>query len=237
LIRIDAGRTVETDLPFPKADLSSSRIGAIVTIKGPGGSEYRGRLVKIDGESALVRVFEELAMPAEPRLCITLVQAIPKKEKMAFIVQKATELGVNRILPCLSARSAVPGEGGDQDKSHRWPDIARRAMEQCRRRVVPIVSPQSDLAGAIESFSGVTALKLILYEKERAGRLKDMAAAKEKPDSIVIVCGPEGGFTDREVAFATAKGFDPVRLGGRILRCETAALAALSIVQYEWGDL
>ncbi len=228
---------METDLSFPKASLSSSRIGAIVTIEGPGGSEYRGRLVRVDGDIAVVRVFEELTLPAESCLGITLVQAIPKKEKMGFIVQKATELGVNRILPCLSARSAIPEEGEDQDKSHRWPHIARRAMEQCRRRAVPIVSPQSDFAGAIESFSGVTALKLILYEKERAGRLKEIAATKKKPDSVVIVCGPEGGFTGQEAAFAAAKGFNPVRLGGRILRCETAALAALSIVQYEWGDL
>jgi 16S rRNA (uracil1498-N3)-methyltransferase len=228
---------VETDLAVPASVLSSRRIGAIVTVKGPQGVEYRGRVVIVDGEIGVVRAFEELRHPAESPLSITLVQAIPKKEKMGFIVEKATELGVYRIFPCLSARSAAAGEGGGQDKSHRWPDIARRAHAQCRRRLVPIVSPLSDFRQAIESFSGVAAQKLILYEKERLGRLKDIAAAEKPPDSVIVVCGPEGGFTDDEVAFAAITGFIPVSLGGRVLRCETAALAALSIVQYVWGDL
>jgi len=228
---------METDLAVPASGLSSRRIGAIVTVRGPQGVEYRGRVTSMDGEIAVVRAFEELPHPAESPLSITLVQAIPKKEKMGFIVEKATELGVHRILPCLSTRSAAAGDGGGQDKAHRWPDIARRAHEQCRRRLVPIVSPLSDFRQAIESFSGVAAQKLILYEKERVGRLKDIVAAAKPPDSVIVVCGPEGGFTDDEAAFAALTGFIPVSLGGRVLRCETAALAALSIVQYVWGDL
>jgi len=230
-------RGMETDLAVPASGLSSRRIGAIVTVRGPQGVEYRGRVTSMDGEIAVVRAFEELPHPVESPLNITLVQAIPKKEKMGFIVEKATELGVHRILPCLSTRSAAAGDGGGQDKSHRWPDIARRAHEQCRRRLVPIVSPLSDFRQAVESFSGVAAQKLILYEKERVGRLKDIVAAAKPPDSVIVVCGPEGGFTDDEAAFAALTGFIPVSLGGRVLRCETAALAALSIVQYVWGDL
>jgi 16S rRNA (uracil1498-N3)-methyltransferase len=231
-------RGMETDFAVPAFALSSRRIGTIVTVRGdPQGVEYRGRVVSIDGEIAVVRAFEELPHPAESPLNITLVQAIPKKEKMGFIIEKATELGVNRILPCLSARSAAAGQQGGQDKSHRWPDIARRAHGQCRRRLVPIVSPLSDFRQAIGSFSGVAGSKLILYEKERIGRLKDIVAAAKPPDSVIVVCGPEGGFTDDEVAFAAITGFIPVSLGGRVLRCETAALAALSIVQYVWGDL
>ncbi|MGA2109927.1 MAG: 16S rRNA (uracil(1498)-N(3))-methyltransferase [Syntrophorhabdales bacterium] len=230
-------RGMETDLAVPASGLSSRRIGAIVTVRGPQGVEYRGRVKSIDDEIAVVRAFEELPHPAESPLSITLVQAIPKKEKMGFIVEKATELGVYRILPCLSASSAAAGDGGGQDKSHRWPDIARRAAAQCRRRLVPIVSPPSDFRQAIESFSVVAAQKLILYEKERLGRLKDIVAATKPPDAVIVVCGPEGGFADDEVAFAALTGFIPVSLGGRVLRCETAALAALSIIQYVWGDL
>ena len=228
---------METDIAIPASGLSSRRIGAIVTVRGPQGKEYRGRVKSVDGEIAVVRAFEELPHPSESPLSITLVQAVPKKEKMGFIVEKATELGVCRILPCLSERSAVVGQGGGQDKSHRWPDVARRAHGQCRRRLVPIVSPLSGFRQAIESFSGVAARKLILYEKERLGRLKDIVAATKPPDSVIVVCGPEGGFTSDEVAFAASTGFTPVSLGGRVLRCETAALAALSIVQYVWGDL
>lgn len=228
---------METDLTACASGLWSCRIGAIVTVKGPQGVEYRGRVVSMDGETALVRAFEELSFPAESPLSITLVQAIPKKERMAFIVEKATELGVQRIVPCLSTRSARAGKGGGQDKSHRWPDIARRAVGQCRRRLVPVVSPPADFRETIGSFSGVAARKLILYEREKLGRLKDTVDAEKPPGSVILVCGPEGGFTDDEVAFAVMTGFVPVSLGGRVLRSETAVLAALSIVQYVWGDL
>ena len=231
------GKGVETDLIAPASGLWSRRIGAIVTVSGPQGKEYRGRIVRADGETILVRAFEELPFPAESPLSITLVQAVPKKEKMGFIVEKATELGVQRIIPCLSARSAIAEEGRWQDKSHRWPEIARRAVGQCRRRLVPAVSPLAGFRQALGSFSGVSARKLILYEKEELARLRDIAGAEKPPESVVLVCGPEGGFTDDEVAFAAVAGFVPVSLGGRVLRCETAALAALSVIQYVWGDL
>ena len=230
-------KPMETDLTAPASGLWSRRIGAIVTVRGPLGKEYRGRVLRVDGETAVVRAFEEIPFPAESPLSLTLVQAIPKKEKMGFIVEKATELGVERIIPCLSARSALAHERDWQDKSHRWPEIARRAVGQCRRRVVPVVSPWVSLTEAVASFSSISARKLILYEKEKLVRLRDIVEAEKPSESVIIVCGPEGGFTDDEVASAVSTGFVPVSLGGRVLRCETAALAALSVVQCAWGDL
>jgi len=99
------------------------------------------------------------------------------------------------------------------------------------------VSPAVGFRNAIDPFSDLDALKLILYEKERRTRLRDVIARGQRPEAIVLACGPEGGFTEDEVGHAREKGFVPVSLGGRVLRCETAALAALAIVQYAWGDL
>jgi 16S rRNA (uracil1498-N3)-methyltransferase len=122
---------MEHDIVVSKALLSSTRVGAVVTVRTEEGREYRARVMKVDGQTALVRAFEELCFPAESRLQITLIQALAKKEKMALVIQKATELGVSRIIPCASAKSTVPGgPGKGQDKSHRWPAVAQKAVEQ-----------------------------------------------------------------------------------------------------------
>jgi 16S rRNA (uracil1498-N3)-methyltransferase len=228
----------ETDLLVRRDRISSDREGAIVTVVTPEGFECRGRVIRTDGDNALVRVFERLGFPAESHLDIALIQALPKKEKMSFIIQKATELGVNSIQPCTSAKS-VPAGGMDdsQDKSHRWSHVARKAVEQCRRRTVPVVSPTTRFERAIDETPGADALRLILYEKERGVRLRDVVARGERPAKVVIACGPEGGFTEDEVRVACDRSFVPVSLGGRVLRCETAALASLAIVQFVWGDM
>jgi 16S rRNA (uracil1498-N3)-methyltransferase len=229
---------METDRRVPLALLSETRKGAIVTVEGEGG-EYRGRVIRIDGEEAEVHVFEELPFASESPLDIFLIQAVPKRERMELIIQKATELGVKAIFPCMSERSITEGAPRGQDKSHRWQVVARRAVEQCRRRLVPPVAPCRDFADALRGPAASDGLKLILYEKERTTRLKDLLERPpgQRPERVVIACGPEGGFTDDEVRTAVKNGFIPVSLGGRVLRCETAVLAALSIVQHEWGDL
>lgn len=227
----------ETDLLVPRDRLTCDRAGAIVTIVAPDGAEYRGRVVRMEGDCVLVRLFERLSFSVESPLDIALIQALPKKEKMSFIIQKATELGVSSIHPCTSSKSVMPDEINGQDKSHRWGEIVRRAVDQCRRRTVPIVSPTATFENAIHAFPGLKALKLILYEKERQIRLNEVVAAGKRPAAVVVACGPEGGFTEDEVGKACAEGFVPISLGGRVLRCETAALASLALVQHLWGDL
>ena len=228
----------ETELLVPRDRVTSDRTGAIVTLIAPDGVEWRGRVVRVEGSYALVRLFERLSLPTESPLNIALVQALPKKEKMSFIIQKATELGVTSIHPCTSSKSTSPEEAQNaQDKSHRWSDVARRAVDQCRRRTVPVVSPTVGFESVIDASFGLDALKLVLHEKERLMRLRDAVAATRRPSAVVLACGPEGGFSEDEVQSARDRGFVPVRLGGRILRCETAALASLTIIQYVWGDL
>lgn len=214
--------------------LPTTRIGAIVTVL-VDDTEYRCRIVKVNEEKAVVHPFERLALPSEPDLLITLVQVLPKKEKMELIIQKATELGVGTIIPCVSARSITLAERDvTQKKSHRWTSVARKAAEQSRRRVIPLIRECVAFTSALELVSQ-SDLKIMLYEKEPTRRLHDLMPMK--PRSLAIVAGAEGGFTEEEIMLARTKQFIPVRLGGRILRSETASIAAISIAQFLWGDL
>jgi 16S rRNA (uracil1498-N3)-methyltransferase len=229
---------VEGDFLVPAGRLSSTRVGAIITFVSEDGLEFRGRIVGLEKRTALVRVFEKLDFPSESALHLTLVQALPNREKMLFILQKGVELGVTAFIPCRSSRSAPSvAMARGQNKSHRWPATVQKAVEQCRRRVVPTVGPVDSLSEILRSFSSGDAVKLILYEQEPTTRLKDLVSTQGQPQAVVLVCGPEGGFTEGEVFLARESGFVPVRLGGRILRCETAAIAAVSIIQHVWGDL
>jgi 16S rRNA (uracil1498-N3)-methyltransferase len=226
------------DLIVPVGLLSSIRIGALVTVRAEDGLESRARVVRVEHGMATVRIFEVLDFPTESPLHLTLVQALPKREKMSLVIEKSVELGVNTIAPCYSAKSedsTLQPKG--QDRSHRWPLVVARAVEQCRRRTVPDITPLGSLAEVIESLAAEVGPKIMLYEKEPAARLRDMVSTTERPTRAVVVCGPEGGFTEEEVIHARGNGFVPVRLGGRLLRCETAAIAAISIIQHVWGDM
>jgi 16S rRNA (uracil1498-N3)-methyltransferase len=228
----------ENDIAVPSSLLSHTRVGAVVTIKADDGFEYRGRILRIERDVAIVRAFEKLHFPTESLLHLTLVQALPTREKMSFIIQKTVELGVNSIIPCRSAKSVdhtVPGKG--QDKSHRWPAIAAKAVEQCRRRTVPAIAPIDYFSRVVQTLGNEDGLKVVLYERESTERLKDLAVKVDEPHRVIVICGPEGGFSEDEVLHAEDNGFRPVRLGGRILRCETAAITAVSIIQHVWGDL
>jgi len=229
---------MERDFLVPLGRLSSTRAGAIVTFISEDGREYRGRIVRMEEHAALVRAFEKLDFPSESTLHVALVQALPKREKMLLILQKGVELGVTRFIPCTSSKS-LPSSAmaRGQDKSHRWPATVQKAVEQCRRRIVPTVGPVDSLSRVLRSFSSSDAAKLVLYEQEPTTRLKDLISTRGRPETVILVCGPEGGFTEGEVLLARESGFVPVRLGGRILRCETAVMAAVSIIQYAWGDL
>jgi len=222
------------DQRIPAQLLPTTRIGAVVTVR-VSDKEYRCRIIKVDGADALVHPFERLARPSESDLAVSLVQVLPKKEKMELIIEKATELGVNTIIPCISAKSITLAErDAVQKKSLRWATVARKAAEQSRRRVIPTVRECVDFKSAVDLVSDAD-MKIILYEKEPMVRLHDLMPMK--PRSLAIVAGAEGGFNEDEIMLAQAKEFIPVRLGGRTLRSETAGIAAISIAQFLWGDL
>jgi 16S rRNA (uracil1498-N3)-methyltransferase len=229
---------MEKDYTLNADVLSHRKVGAIVTFVDDHDGELRGRIIAIHDGLSTIRAFDRLRLSAESPLHITLIQAMPSKEKMAFIIQKATELGINRIIPCISAKSTQSTDyQGKQDKSHRWTAIAEKAVTQCRRRIIPAVLPLMTLNDALATDADSDTAKFILYEKEPALGFGNLPAFTDSPRKAILVCGPEGGFTEDEIAFGRDLGFSPVRMGGRILRCETASIAALSIIQYLWGDL
>jgi 16S rRNA (uracil1498-N3)-methyltransferase len=199
------------------------------------GAAFAAQL-DLDGKT----VYAILGMPSAPGASeigarIVLAQGIPKGQKMDFIVEKATELGVAAIVPLRSDR--VTGERTGEHKRERWQRIARSAAQQAGRSLVPHVEPVSDWGSLRATF---TAYERVYLPWERAGaaplreRFEREAAAAS---SVLIVVGPEGGFSTGEVEAAQAAGALPISLGSRILRTETAALVVLAALLYARGDL
>ena len=210
--------------------------GEIITITDATGKEFRGRIAELEKERARCHIFEELTEPTEPPFDLFLFQALPDKERMELIIQKTTELGVKSICPFKSVHSISLQERENmQPKAHRWQPIALKAAKQCRRAIVPQVAPFCSFEKALEQARPLE-LKIILLEKEEE-RLAPLIRDMPPPQSIALMVGPEGGWDGEEVEQARAEGFFSVSLGGRILRTETAAIAACAILQYEWGGL
>jgi 16S rRNA (uracil1498-N3)-methyltransferase len=172
----------------------------------------------------------------ESGLAITLIQGISRGERMDFVVQKATELGVSRIVPVRTARSVVRLDAvrGRRRQEH-WRAVAASACEQCGRSVLPRVDPPRPLSELLADLRD--------DPPEGARLMPDAAApgigALQPPaaGSVLILIGPEGGLDQEEKAMAARQGFVAVGLGPRVLRTETAALVAVSVCQLLWGDL
>ena len=211
------------------------RKGKILSICDERGRWFRARVLGKQGQRVRLLVFEELLGAVESGLFLVLVQAIPNKERMELIIEKAVELGVDMIQPVFTFRSYrlcdLP-----QKKWHRWQERARRASEQSRRGVVPLVSEPLPLREAVGNFSELE-LKIVLWEKEKKLGLKELLQAKKDIQSVVLINGPEGGLEEAEIQFLKRFGFVPVSLGARIFRTETSAIVSVGLIQFYLGDL
>jgi 16S rRNA (uracil1498-N3)-methyltransferase len=239
--------------PLEALRFQGGRVGCLVTLTDSGGNDFRGRLLRLSETEASVFVFDAFPSPTESSLEIILLQALPEKERMELIIQKATELGVSAILPFQSGRSiSLKERETKQKKAHRWQSIAVKAVQQSRRAKVPWVGECQPFLEALEECKG-EGLKILLWEK-KGESLRDVLKKYfllnppiEKggeggfetyhPSKVYVMVGPEGGFTESEVRIAKAESFIPIKLGQRILRTETAAIALVGILQYELGDL
>ena len=214
-----------------------TRPGELVTLTGEGGGEFRGRILSINPREAWVFVFESLVPPTESPTKIILLQALPDKERMEVIIQKATELGVYSIVPFKSKRSiALEERERKQPKAHRWQSIAIKAAQQSRRGRVPLIEPYCDFSEAL-GYSEGSDLKAILWERGNKNALRDVLRSQGNYGKVALMVGPEGGFDPEEVRRAKQRGFIPINLGRRIMRTETAAILLVGILQYELGDL
>jgi len=177
-------------------------------------------------------VYERMPLPPESPLELALVCAVLARQRMMLVAQKATELGVTRILPVFTERSVGP-EGLEHEKAHAWPNQVARAVKQCRRATVPELCPASPLAEALASDAwGAAEARFLLDDRAPAG-----VALERGPLGVCLAVGPEGGWTDTERAALADAGARPLVFGGRILRAETAVLAGLVLLQHRLGDL
>jgi 16S rRNA (uracil1498-N3)-methyltransferase len=163
---------------------------------------------------------------------ITLMQAIPRGERMDLVVQKATELGVHRILPVVTSRTVV--HPGSEGRLRRWRTIAQEAARQCGRADLPVLDAPHLYAEAL-ALAPSPAARFIVWESARGTPLRK--ALTEQDRTVVLLVGPEGGFTEDEAAAAQAAGFAPAGLGPLILRSETAAIVAVALAQAATGSL
>jgi 16S rRNA (uracil1498-N3)-methyltransferase len=221
--------------PLEALRFQGGRVGSLITLTDSKGNDFRGRVVHVSREEASILIFDVLPFSTESSLEIVLLQALPDKERMELIIQKATELGVSAIIPFKSERSiSLEERETKQKKAHRWQEIAVKAVQQSRRAKVPRVETYRSFQEAL-NFCGADGLKIILWEKK--GEPLRKILKQDPPQKVYAVVGPEGGFTEEEVGFAKDKGFVPIKLGQRILRTETAAITLIGILQYELGDL
>ena len=209
------------------------------TIVDRDGHFFRAslKLMKKSGGEALV--YERMAGSTESPADITLLCAVLARQRMLVVVQKATELGVTRIVPVLSERS-VPRDGLEHEKAHAWPKQALRAARQCRRASLPEVREAIELASILEDDCFTDAdLCVYLDDRESSPRALDGTEpwADRAGRRIVFAVGPEGGWSDEERTMLETRGAVPLRLGGRVLRAETAVFAGLTLLQHAYGDM
>ena len=200
------------------------------------GKEYEGTILGEKPSFVLVKVQNIFFPQKDSLLEITLAQSLLKGEKMDFLIQKATELGVKEVIPFFSSRSVPLLEKSRRLERHRrWERIAVEASKQCGRGVVPKIEFLIDYSEMLQ-IPSADALRLILWEREGIKLKEALERSKEKA-KIFFVVGPEGGFSREEVDEAEQSGFVPVILGRRVLRAETASICLLSILQYQRGDI
>lgn len=201
--------------------------------------EYETEIVSLDDDSATLSILDKQKFASEPETKITLFQGIPKQGKMELIVQKAVELGVSGIVPVFTDRTVVTDKGNFGKKIQRWQKISDEAVKQCKRGIIPQISQAVKMPEAIKAF-GDFDLVVFPYENEDGITIKDVlrrensvASDREKPLKAAVIIGPEGGFSEEEAERIVAGGGKSVSLGKTILRTETAAIAAISMIMYE----
>jgi 16S rRNA (uracil1498-N3)-methyltransferase len=217
------------------------RNGDSITVFDGSGGEFGARIEEFRKDAVVVAVEEHRPVDRESPLPLTLVQGISRGERMDWIIQKATELGASRIVPVFTKRSVVRlDEKQAERKLQHWRAITVAACEQCGRNRIPDLAAPVDyfemLAGSADSAghpdsAGATRVLLSPTGDLRIDDLQNVGKG------ITVLIGPEGGLEDVEQEAAITAGFKAVRLGPRVLRTETAAIAALTIIQRYFGDL
>ncbi len=203
--------------------------GATVFAFDGNSAEYECEVARVSKEATELNVIARLSNEVESPLSLTLAQALVKGDKFDWVVQKATELGVTRIVPLVTEHSEFRKAEGRELRLQRWRRIALEATKQCgRRKLIEMAEAQS-----FQQFCEAETDGLRLIFSERGGKT---LAEVARSNAVTLTIGPEGGWSESELRFAETQGFLPIHLGNRILRTETAAVTAVSLAQYLFGD-
>lgn len=207
------------------------QVGNPLTLFNGQGGEYPAAITAVDKKSVQVQTGSLQDRESESTLHIHMGIAVSRGERMDWVIQKATELGVGAITPLTTERSGVKLSGERADKKLRhWQQIAISACEQCGRNQLPEIHPLQALGNWLEHTDAQR--KFVLHHRADSNPLADPV-----PDSVALLVGPEGGLDHTEIDNAERCGFTSLRLGPRVLRTETAPLAAIAILQGFWGDM
>ncbi len=211
--------------------------GDVVTVLDGTGNEYQAQLVELGRERLIGQIIARTVSSAEPRHRLTVVQGLPKGDKLEMVIQKCTELGAIAFVPVQMERSVVQLQADKvARKQERWQRIAQEAAEQSRRGRVPVVKPAvtwREFWASSDQFD----LILVAWEEEMGMSLHAVLGQHPNAAHIALVIGPEGGISSDEIALARQAGAKTVTLGQRILRTETAGVALLSMVMYHYGEM
>lgn len=213
----------------------SLRLGAgdAISLFNGDGFDYRAQIQQAGRDGILVAIDEQLDPATDASLPVTLLQGICRNQRMDWLIQKSTELGVQRIVPVECERSVarIDARKAERKITH-WHSVAISACEQCGRTRLPMIDPPASTDAAFAALPAMATK--ILLDPAGTQRLDKLLRPGEP---VVLLIGPEGGLTANERDAAQAAGFSRVRLGPRVLRTETAPIAALSIIQFLVGDL
>jgi 16S rRNA (uracil1498-N3)-methyltransferase len=206
--------------------------GDSVTLFNGQGGEFTAELVRVSAGQAWARILTSHKLERESPLSVALAQCVSSGDRMDTTLQKSTELGVSRIIPIASERSLVrlSGDRAEKRVAH-WRNIVIAACEQCGRNHVPEVACITDIETFLDALEPGGGLRLLLAP-EAGQTLRQLP----RPERVALLVGPEGGLTQRERVRAERAGYVPVRFGPRVLRTETAPLAAIAAMQALWGD-
>ncbi len=209
----------------------------VISLSDGTGLDYIGKIVDISDDEVTVEISDKYSSKGEADIKIRIYQGVPKSDKMDLIVQKATELGVADIIPVQTNRAVSKIEKGKKEakKLERWQKIAESAAKQSKRGIIPTVNRVLSLRQAIEEIKE-SELAIVFYEEEEEISFKEILNQYDGKDISVFI-GPEGGFDPSEIEELKNSGVKSVSLGHRILRTETVALVASTIIMYELGDL
>lgn len=210
------------------------RVGDEIVLFAGDGVEIRARLTTVTRSAAEIAILDVRQVERESPLSITLIQGISAGDRMDYTLQKAVELGIAAIVPAFAGRSVVrlSAERADKRRTH-WQEVVISACEQSGRNRIPAVAVVADLDRALADASAAPFAQRYVLSVEGGARLRDLA----RPSGpIALLAGPEGGLTTLEEGDAKRAGFAPISLGPRVLRTETAAVAALAAMQALWGD-